>query len=134
MTLGTSPERKITNWNVSSVKCGANATEVESFATSTVPFGTTATAHTAHILVAKTIKPRPPLGAWALGARQMWSLYINERKVMESDNRNICVEHFSIYTKTSEVDYNAKTLTGYFWDKNKQDYLLKTVSWDIVRQ
>lgn len=53
---------------------------------------------------------------------------------MESDNRNVCLEHFSIYTKTSEVDYNAKTLTGYFWDKNKHDHVLKTVSWDIVRQ
>jgi|GEM_PF-5227468 len=53
---------------------------------------------------------------------------------MESDNRNICLEHFQIYSRTSEVDYNKKTLTGYFFDKNKQDYLLKTVPWDIVRE
>ena len=68
------------------------------------------------------------------GPRQMWSLYINKRKVMESDNRNICLEHFQIYSRTSEVDYNKKTLTGYFFDKNKQDYLLKTVPWDIVKE
>lgn len=64
----------------------------------------------------------------------MWSLYINKRKIMESDNRNVCLEHFDIYACTSIVDYNEKTLTGYFWDKNKHDHVLKTVSWDIVRQ
>ena len=64
----------------------------------------------------------------------MWSLYINKRKVMESDNRSICLEHFEIYAATSNVDYKEKSLTGYFWDKDKRDYLLKTVPWDIVRQ
>ncbi len=53
---------------------------------------------------------------------------------MESDNRSLCLENFYIYARTSDVDYNKKTLTGYFWDKDRQDYLLKTVPWDIVRQ
>ena len=54
--------------------------------------------------------------------------------IVENDNRNVCLEFFDIYASNSVVDYNKKTLTGYFWDKNKQDYLQKTVSWDIVRQ
>jgi len=62
MTLGTSPVRKMINWNASSVNYGANVTEVESLFTA-LPFGNTATALTTTILVAKTIKPRPPLGA-----------------------------------------------------------------------
>lgn len=64
----------------------------------------------------------------------MWRLNINKRMIVENDNRNVCLEFFDIYASNSVVDYNKKTLTGYFWDKNKQDYLQKTVSWDIVRQ
>ena len=54
------------NWNASSVEYGTNATEAESLFTA-LPFGNTATAHTTHILVAKTNRPSPPLGALGFG-------------------------------------------------------------------
>jgi hypothetical protein len=68
MTAGASLRRKMINWNASSAEYGANATEAESLFTA-LPFGNTATAHITHILVVKTIKASPPLGATGLGAR-----------------------------------------------------------------
>lgn len=64
----------------------------------------------------------------------MWTLYINDKKVTTSDNRNICVDNLFIYKSTGIVDPNRQTIEGYFWNEEKQKYTVQSVSYCIIQE
>lgn len=64
----------------------------------------------------------------------MWSLYIGNKKMLTHSNRNVCLEHLSIWTATMVEDPSAKTLTGHWWNEETQSYEPGVRSYDIVRE
>lgn len=64
----------------------------------------------------------------------MWSLYINDRKIVTHENRNVVQEHFWVHAATQQVDFAKRTLTGYNYDDEVKGYVLSTVAYRIVRE